>query len=481
MGASGGFMTGTIGEQLKQARIDQGLTLDQVAQATHIRKHYLEALEGDERSLLPSNVQGRGFLRLYAGHLNLPVEPLLAAWDGKEYTPASPPTETSPAPSTSGFTSEEKQALTSLGSEEETTTSIFEPEGPSEESSSKIFQEIGADLRQQREGLGLSLAEVERYTRLRQHYINAMEEGRMEDMPSPVQGKGMLSNYAAFLNMDEEKVLLRFAEGLQARRVERIPKSPPPGVFSGKKKSARQAPFWKRFLTPDLVFGVVLAGIILFFIVWTAARIDTLQNTETEPTTPAISEVLLTPASARTQPTGEVNPTEGDITPLAPMSSQTQESTLPTNTPPPLQAPATVNQPGTVNQATATATILPMNDDPLQVYIVARQRAWLRVISDDKVEFLGRVVPGNAYAFSGTKKVEILTGNAAGLQIIYNQTDLGTLGDLGEVVGLVFVPEGIQTPTPAAPPTSTPTKLSTITALPTSTPPATPTVTPFIP
>src|SRR5512146_1674851 len=82
-------MAQSIGEQLKQARSKRGLTLEQASQATHIRKHYLEALENDQRDALPSPVQGRGFLRLYAGMLDLPVQQLLAAWDGK--IPEEPP------------------------------------------------------------------------------------------------------------------------------------------------------------------------------------------------------------------------------------------------------------------------------------------------------------------------------------------------------------------------------------------------------
>lgn len=472
-------MTASIGEQLKQARLEKGMSLDQASQLTRIRKFYLEALEGDRKSELPSNVQGRGFLRLYAGTLGLPVEPLLAVWEGKS---GSQPIVESPAPIPTS-----QQAATPVS---ETLPLLLQPapetviqpavdSGDGNDSAS-IFREIGVKLRSQREALGLSLVEVERYTRLRQHYIIAMEEGKMENMPSPVQGRGMLSNYAAFLNLDEEKILLRFAEGLQVRRVERIPKAPPPGVFSGKKKAARQAPIWRRFLTTDLVFGVGLAAIILFFILWTAARIDNLRHTTVEPTTPAIADLLLSPVSTRS---GEASPTRPTGQP-ATTSEVTGEAFQPDLTSPPPLATATLPAPEIPTGAAGAAftpTIPPMNDDPLQVYIVARQRAWLRIIADDKIKFLGRVVPGNAYAFSGTQKVELLTGNASALQIFFNQTDLGILGDMGQVVGLIFVPEGIITPTPAFPPTATPTKAPTITALPTGTPRATATVTPFIP
>ncbi len=85
-------MAQSVGEQLKQTRLARGLTLDQAAQTTRIRRHYLEAIERDDHDSLPSPVQGRGFLRLYAGYLDLPVEILVAQWEGR------PLPETSLAP-----------------------------------------------------------------------------------------------------------------------------------------------------------------------------------------------------------------------------------------------------------------------------------------------------------------------------------------------------------------------------------------------
>ena len=68
---------------------------------------------------------------------------------------------------------------------------------------------------------------------------------------------------------------------------------------------------------------------------------------------------------------------------------------------------------------------------------------------DGKVSFNGLVTPGTAYPFSATKKIELLTGNAAAIEAYYNQNNLGTLGLQGQVVGLIFDQAGIQTPTPA--------------------------------
>lgn len=493
-------MEQTIGEQLKQAREKRGLTLDQASKVTHIRKHYLEALESDQRDALPSTVQGRGFLRLYADYLDLSSADLLSAWD-MGGSPASG--TSSPAPSATrerGKTIPRKQAADPAPLSAEEQPLVEDPgeeegEAYSSEQSQAIFKEIGQKLRQQREGLGLSLAEIERYTRLRQHYVQALEDGRMDDLPSPVQGRGMLSNYAAFLNLKEDEILLRFAEGLQARRTERIPKPEPDGVFSTKKRPARQAPLWRRFLTPDLIFGFGVMIIILFFALWTAARINAVGAEGKNPTPQNISSILLTPADEREpqietsqtpQPSAEAAetgiPEETALPTILSGETALSEESLPgdasTELPPtPTSTLANVDPADLI----PTATLPPINSDPLQVYIVARQRAFLQVTADGKVRFLGRVVPGNAYAFSGTRRIELVTGNAAALQVFYNQSDLGTLGISGQAVGMVFAPEGMMTPTPAFTATSTPTKPATITPMPSMTPQPSATITPFIP
>ena len=64
-------MPETIGQQLKAARTTRNLTFEKVTQATHIQVHLLQAMEADDFESLPSPVQARAFLRLYAGYLGL--------------------------------------------------------------------------------------------------------------------------------------------------------------------------------------------------------------------------------------------------------------------------------------------------------------------------------------------------------------------------------------------------------------------------
>ncbi|MBD2293343.1 helix-turn-helix domain-containing protein [Anabaena sphaerica FACHB-251] len=60
-----------IGEQLKQARESQGLTLQKLNIYTHISTHQMEAVENANLDILPEDILIRGFIRVMANALGL--------------------------------------------------------------------------------------------------------------------------------------------------------------------------------------------------------------------------------------------------------------------------------------------------------------------------------------------------------------------------------------------------------------------------
>ena len=68
----------TVGEILKNARIKKNLELIVVEKATRIRLKFLLALENDDFEKLPPGTFAKGFIKNYAGFLNLPIEETLA-------------------------------------------------------------------------------------------------------------------------------------------------------------------------------------------------------------------------------------------------------------------------------------------------------------------------------------------------------------------------------------------------------------------
>lgn len=407
----------SIGEQLRQSRLAQDISLDQVSQATHIRLHFLEAIEAGQFDLLPSAVQLRGFIRAYGDYLKLNSQELIQTLE-RDFRDTSTSTVQ--------------------------TLAVTEP-SPAASSSEVIFKELGHKLRSQRELMGLSLGDVERHTHIRMHYVRALEEGDISHLPSPVQGRGMLSNYATFLGLNTEAVLLQFADGLQASLYDRQAERNK-GVAKSQKNASPQTPArpsqLRRLFSMDLFAGGILIFFLLGFTIWGALRISALRKDQLpSPTAPPVSEILLSTqgnniSATPNLPTGSVSTVVLTGIPASTIITGTLEVD---------QAATSVVYEPTPGKANA----------PLQVYVIAQRSVWMRIIVDGETAFEGRVISGSAYSFSGNEYIEFLTGDGGGLQVFYNQQDLGFLGAYGEVVERTFSITGIQTATPGVLPTRT--------------------------
>lgn len=474
-------MTQSIGEQLKEARLARKLTIKKVTQAIAIRAHYLEAMEADDFESLPSPVQARGFLRLYANFLGLDADRLVATLRGEttvatqENTLADAVIPTPPVPEMTADTQKPSEEDTSsIG---QTPDAQAEPDSapPIKESlifpslpylpyddeeqnqgfgepiresllplSKSIMLEIGQQIKNRRELLSLTLDEVERHTHIRRRHLEALENGAFEDLPSPVQARGMLTSYARFLDMDVEALLLRFADTLQAWRDERYPRSPrqkpsPTGQNSGFR-------FWlQRLLSTDLVFGGGLIVAMVIFAIWGAGRIIVLQQQKQADAgnSQSISEALLDTTPFEAQATVAITPT---------INSAVATIVGAASTPTPFDVPTL--------QSSA----------PVQVIVVISQKTWLRAIVDNRVKFEGRAQAGSALTFEGDRRVEILAADGGAVQIIYNQRRLGTMSNPGQVANLIYTQDEILEPTPTITPTPTRTPRTTPTRTPTRTP-----------
>src|SRR5258706_3437838 len=299
--------------------------------------------------------------------------------------------------------------------------------------STQIFREIGAELRKRRELLSLHLGEVERNTHVKEHYLDALENGAMDNLPSTVQTRGMLSNYAIFLDLDVDAILLRYADALQARHRE---KNPQKLMRNPGEPIVANIPSIRSFIAGDMIFGVGMAVLLIGFSIWGINRVMMLQSLrEVQPTAPSISDMLL------------ASPDPSLITPTATLV--------------PIES---------IPEATETIIIPTQNlNVNVQVNLVAVERTFMRVVVDGKEVFNGRVVPGTAYPFEAENQIEVLVGSGAAIRIVYNGHDLGLLGGLGQVINNIYRADDIITPTGQPSPTLTKMPPVTATALPTLT------------
>lgn len=71
---------------------------------------------------------------------------------------------------------------------------------------------VGATLRAARDGMGKALPECAKLLRIRQTYLEALEDGRHGDLPGGTYAAGFLRTYSDFLGLDSEEMVRRFRE-----------------------------------------------------------------------------------------------------------------------------------------------------------------------------------------------------------------------------------------------------------------------------
>lgn len=73
-------------------------------------------------------------------------------------------------------------------------------------------KQLGAEIRQRREELGLSVDDVQRETRIRSKYLLAVEEGDESQAPGSTYYRAFLKTYATFLGLDGSRYSLAYQE-----------------------------------------------------------------------------------------------------------------------------------------------------------------------------------------------------------------------------------------------------------------------------
>jgi len=81
-----------VGSALRKVREGLGLTLEEAARDTRVRREFLEAIEAEEFDRLLGDVHVRGCLRTYATYLRLSPDKVVAAYEAEHAPEPSPAT-----------------------------------------------------------------------------------------------------------------------------------------------------------------------------------------------------------------------------------------------------------------------------------------------------------------------------------------------------------------------------------------------------
>jgi cytoskeleton protein RodZ len=121
---------------------------------------------------------------------------------------------------------------------------------------------VGQNLREAREQRGVELSEVERATKVRVKFLEAMEEDRWEELPAPAYARGFLGIYARYLGLDQQELLDDYSKTVEGDGHEAIPGSViKPGTL-------RQTRPVRRFRSINLApVAKVAAGVVVLVII----------------------------------------------------------------------------------------------------------------------------------------------------------------------------------------------------------------------
>jgi len=263
------------------------------------------------------------------------------------------------------------------------------------------MSELGARLRQAREGQGLSLAQASVDTRILQQSLTALEEGAFLRLPGDVAARGFIRNYAQYLGLapDELIELYRRERGV-TDQIRVVAVTTPPRSRS--------------YVLPSFfgVFFVTVALVALAYVALNAAgrigdRVATGDATAIA-TIPPPSPLPTSSASA-----------------AQPLSIPTRAATA-LATPQPSSSNAAGGLAATAGPSTTPAA-------PIVIEVsVPRQsgneNSWVRVQTDGNVAFEGIMRAGEKLVFQAQRRVLIRAGNPPDVFVTVNGLPQGALG-----------------------------------------------------
>ena len=155
----------------------------------------------------------------------------------------------------------------------------------------------GKCLKRERDARNLTLREVSASTRIKAHILGAIEEDRYDLCPPQFYVKGFLTNYARYLGIDPQDVILKYQEFVKP------PVPPPEAMLQEKPKETflSQASVQTRTVHRVLLVSALLVSLLipLYFLYTfqTGNSPGLVALTQTKPVTPEVAPEKGNPAA----------------------------------------------------------------------------------------------------------------------------------------------------------------------------------------
>ena len=276
----------------------------------------------------------------------------------------------------------------------------------------------GADLRAARERVGWSLSEMADGLRIRYQYLEALEDGRINELPGNAYALGFMRTYATALGLDPDEIARRFrAEAAEVdQKTELTFPVPVP---------ARGVPAGALVL-----LGVVLA--VGVYVGWYRLSGDGRLPAETSTLIPARLAPLAEQAVPMSVPPLLPTLAQTSKRPAAPAEDPVQRQTVAEADAVVLPAPAV--SPTQAAAAPAPAAIGATPADQAHIVLRANADAWIQVRDRSGTILLNRTLhAGDTWEVPPKSNLLMTTGNAGGTDLIVNGAVAPSLGGSGAV------------------------------------------------
>jgi cytoskeleton protein RodZ len=264
-----------------------------------------------------------------------------------------------------------------------------------------------------REAQGLTLEDVFQRTRISVQNLQAIEALDFEAMPPPIYARTFIRQYGQLLGIDTLETLAQYDSYLGGTRNPPSPREKP---------KHRRLPRlnYRIFATVASIFAVVF--MIILVSLYQRGDVEVPRNPlpEQQSTVPGAQETPPPPALVTAQPTAEA------VKPGDPLPSASRATALDQNEPLP-EAPA---------EKPRKTVQLPSGEPPYRISIVAREETWLRISSGEEQPFQTHLEQGERIERQMNAPFVLDLENAGAVDVLFQDTPLGTLGKPGEAVRL---------------------------------------------